>query len=52
MKTIFCTIFGFVMGVVVGVFCYHLHNEKKKTDKSICCQNSENEKTLTAFGYI
>ena len=55
MKKILCVMFGFAIGVMVGLLCYRLRNEEKKDDKSICCQNGENgetRKTLTAFGYI
>ena len=52
MKKIFCVVFGFAMGLIVGLFCSSLRTEEKKGDKNICCQNGENGKTLTAFGYI
>lgn len=55
MKKIFCVMFGFAIGVIVGLLCSSLHNEEKKDDSRISCQNGENgetRKTLTAFGYI
>ena len=42
MKKILCVMFGFAIGVMVGLLCYRLRNE----------ENGETRKTLTAFGYI
>ncbi len=55
MKKILCIMFGFAMGLIVGLLCSSLRTEEKKDDSSISCQNGENgesRKTLTAFGYI
>ena len=55
MKKILCVMFGFAIGLIVGLLCYRLCNEEKKDDSRISCQNGENgetRKTLTAFGYI
>ena len=55
MKKILCIMFGFAIGLIVGLLCSSLRTEEKKDDSRISCQNGENgesRKTLTAFGYI
>ena len=50
MKKILCIMFGFAIGLIVGLLCSSLRTEEKKDDSSISCQNGENGKTLTALG--